>query len=121
MELRAVFIPIIACAGISALSCSNREAVAGVVDETMTPNSGEFIAQCITQDWEFVFPMFWHSSSGAEESTFSTYSGISVTILDVGERRRITTRSPRPLTAKQIAYIHKCGSQVWWGKGPEPR
>jgi len=94
----------------------------GYADESKEPphlsvqskNSLEFLALCVTQDWDDAFPRLFSTTSSRGKKSFGTYDGIQITIRDLGSIRRIEARTPKSLSGEMIAYLRKCGSDVWW-------
>lgn len=93
----------------------------GYADESKEPdirvssnNSIEFLAQCVSQDWDSAFPRMFPASSSKNERSFRTYDGILITIRDLNTSRFIEVRTSKSLNSAMIRYLRKCGSNVWW-------
>lgn len=92
----------------------------GYADESEKPdiqvqskNSLGFLAQCVSQDWDSVFPRMFPVSKSDGVRSFRTYNGILITIKDLGTVRVVELRAPKSLNGEMVRYLRKCGSDVW--------
>jgi len=70
----------------------------------------DFIATCISQDWDGVFSRFFPADTSDERKEFRSYNGTAVSISSEGNRRTIQIRASTPLSAEQVAYARKCAA-----------
>lgn len=70
----------------------------------------DFIATCISQDWDGVFPRFFPADASDERKEFHTYNGTAVSISSEGDHRTIRILASTPLSKQQIAYARKCAA-----------
>lgn len=70
----------------------------------------DFIATCISQDWDSVFPRFFPADASDARKEFRTYNGTAVSISSEGDHRTIRILAPKPLSEEQIAYARKCAA-----------
>lgn len=70
----------------------------------------DFIATCISQDWDGVFPRLFPAGASDGRKEFRTYNGTAVSISSEGDHRTIRILAPTPLPEEQIAYARKCAA-----------
>ena len=78
--------------------------------EVRSVESLDFIATCISQDWDNVFPRFFPAEASDARKGFRTYNGTAVSISSEGDYRTIRILALKPLSEEQIAYARKCAA-----------